>query len=1480
MPHMQPCVRARGRRSLSASTQPGAVHGRIVRHVPGAIAPLVFALVATAGSLAAAQGAATIPDILTVYRVKPEPGSVAAIAPLTVTDEFGSAAYRVGKPLALGFPAIVPGDAVHDGAAHTVARRVRTAVRLAAGPEPRTIRIVNACADQSVAVGDAVTVLVPSAVADGQHVTPLDPGVHPRDRYLCHEATADALVRGVQLTVRDRFQERRYELRRVTAVCSAASFSGSPSIATGPASGTVFPIVPRPPRNRVSRLVCYSARLARRFVQQDPVDGCGVVDNLDTPRIRPRQARRPIGAKLMVANELGTMRAVARSAVEICVPSFTFTPLNDVLPMPQRDPCVERTVPCASAAAGEIVLTSTLAADGSIRTAVEGSSVVDELDWHVTGDVAELAVPFLGALPGPLHLPSESQALPRANLVAASVLTLNAQAAEARLRTLVAEAAARVSGNHAGCDVLDDFTNYGVACSPVGACCDRHDACIDQECQAAGDSGDLSKCLGPMLSEACDACQPACPDRSHCLSTCEACRDCDGAEVDTACVETCSQCIRCVQEGCPPCRPVCLPCSDACNECHFDAMHCFATETPGESACCRRGDCGELQQCIDDGLVLTDACECLDRGIPTAGECHRGCGLTDTCAGDPTFVQAPRRARGEDATDDSTSPQGLVATIGFPQDGSLVRGQVPIWGEAGGARFASYRLEYGRGSEPTQWTEIASSSMARETKDGPPRTMVVADAAPPGNLGTWDTGLTEYVYLPTYPPEHPIDLRGEFTVRLLVTAADGGVAEDRVLIRVGTVVPNAWGGTVRSDDDVVALNVPEHALEDAFRVFRLEPGPREATPPAGSGRRLLGETYRAMPAGERFTRDATLEIRYSPDAAAPGNPAAVAIYGYDEHGPRWTHLDTVRRRPGVYSARTPRLFAGYALMASDEAGDDSPAPKQPEPRLQEAPQRIGDAGILVHDDFERGLGEWAARGDRGVEVAVQPRGDGGHAVRVSSARGVGSFGVTVCKTPFDARAYPTVEFDYRIPSDVRTNFLVRTGGRWYELGFTGGPTAVHHQRVNIGSIGTIPGIVADDRWHRARVDLAELLGNATGRSQVEEIVMANWTVAGYMKLVPGRNAPGAAYWIDDFSIRGLPGPSSVTQSSTIAVDTGARWSTDRGLPGGVDVFLDPGGAGRLSVTPIADASSPALQLAYDVRPPGSFAVYRTVLPALDLRAFGQLALDLRADSTEQLPLIGIVDGQGQERKVPIRDAWADVPAGPWRRFRVPMAALGAGLDLGNVAGVTWSFQHGAHATAAVSLRAAQFERAISHVPVENFDTREPTNLLDHGHRVLSRGDVAVTGGVVVDGVNSIYRLSYGGRIGSPSSYEDGLGFGGWITELGGIDCSACGVLRLRLRGASGGERPHVYLDDGTARWGVPLDRYGAVTTTWTEYEIPLDAFSRYDVDLTHLTSIAIVFEWSPMSGTVLLDDLAFGHPEDPSTTMAAAGTPNDGSGHR
>lgn len=141
-------------------------------------------------------------------------------------------------------------------------------------------------------------------------------------------------------------------------------------------------------------------------------------------------------------------------------------------------------------------------------------------------------------------------------------------------------------GNTSGCD-----QTHGFDCGPLGKCCDVHDECITQHCGGQGECGNVIGALQAGYSSS--------------------------------------------------------PCSADCLQCHGAVVKCFWDGSkPGPSNCCTDGNCGQSQECMIGGRVITDPCRCKDAGIGSVTDCPSSC-LTDChenfpgCIPDGTVAQNP-----------------------------------------------------------------------------------------------------------------------------------------------------------------------------------------------------------------------------------------------------------------------------------------------------------------------------------------------------------------------------------------------------------------------------------------------------------------------------------------------------------------------------------------------------------------------------------------------------------------------------------------------------------------------------------------------------------------------------------------------------------------------------------------------------------------------------------------------------------------------
>jgi hypothetical protein len=128
-----------------------------------------------------------------------------------------------------------------------------------------------------------------------------------------------AVAAGTQVDVVDGFQTRRYDLKRVTKLCTPAGKSGAPTYLAGPAKGSAKTIESAVIRNADDRLLCYKATLAKNVI---PQDGCGPIGSIDPTRIEPPQEKHEKLSNVIVGDQFGTGQRDTIREVEVCIPSL------------------------------------------------------------------------------------------------------------------------------------------------------------------------------------------------------------------------------------------------------------------------------------------------------------------------------------------------------------------------------------------------------------------------------------------------------------------------------------------------------------------------------------------------------------------------------------------------------------------------------------------------------------------------------------------------------------------------------------------------------------------------------------------------------------------------------------------------------------------------------------------------------------------------------------------------------------------------------------------------------------------------------------------------------------------------------------------------------------------------------------------------------------------------------------------------------
>ncbi len=177
---------------------------------------------------------------------------------------------------------------------------------------------VQTCDDAVVTLVKPVSVWIPTAMDEVKAVAAPDPNQHGVDAFTCYKAVAQRrftngdpapkFPKKVQMDAEDEFQDRRYDLKKISKVCLATSISNI---------GT--PIAIQDPN---AALLCYKAKLSKKQIAQQ---GCGPAIPAG-PEVSLDQERHVKRAALFTSNVFGDARVGTIKESEICVPATVELP--------------------------------------------------------------------------------------------------------------------------------------------------------------------------------------------------------------------------------------------------------------------------------------------------------------------------------------------------------------------------------------------------------------------------------------------------------------------------------------------------------------------------------------------------------------------------------------------------------------------------------------------------------------------------------------------------------------------------------------------------------------------------------------------------------------------------------------------------------------------------------------------------------------------------------------------------------------------------------------------------------------------------------------------------------------------------------------------------------------------------------------------------------------------------------------------------
>ena len=178
------------------------------------------------------------------------------------------------------------------------------------------------------------------------------------------------------------------------------------------------------------------------------------------------------------------------------------------------------------------------------------------------------------------------------------------------------------------------------------------------------------------------------------------------------------------------------------------------------------------------------------------------------------------------------------------------------------------------------------------------------------------------------------------------------------------------------------------------------------------------------------------------------------------------------------------------------------------------------------DTFENNLDEWATFNTAtgaSVTLDTTTASTGLASVRLQQqAVPAGDFSAIIRHTPFDVRAMPIVDFDYRLDAALPPafNFYFRYQGVYHEVTFTGSTINLPPAYAHLGSVAAQ--VQADQAWHTVEFNLLDMfkaLYPATTSFTVDQVIVGGWVQEQYFGVAPENGAAGAFVNIDNFRIR-------------------------------------------------------------------------------------------------------------------------------------------------------------------------------------------------------------------------------------------------------------------------------------------------------------------------------------------------------------------------
>jgi hypothetical protein len=265
---------------------------------------------------------------------------------------------------------------------------------------------------------------------------------------------------------------------------------------------------------------------------------------------------------------------------------------------------------------------------------------------------------------------------------------------------------------------------------------------------------------------------------------------------------------------------------------------------------------------------------------------------------------------------------------------------------------------------------------------------------------------------------------------------------------------------------------------------------------------VAGQEYTTANAGMTYDSDRQV-LTWDPEQTSP-KPTVFAD---------GQHVDVALKSAADYAANPVASLPSWS-WTMDYKKDDHP------PVVAEVQSRTHPTAFC--DTFEDDLGEWSA--GPGAQRASMERdattaASGQQSLKITSPAGGRALSVVARTSEFEVLTNPILSFDYKVPPDVHVDLMIQMDDSWLAVRFTDTEAAV---------AGQVPAVKADNQWHHATVNLAQLLRSQQPRSQRLTVQKLGFADRGQTN-----TPPGASFNIDNFMVarQGTTSPTFAWKST-------------------------------------------------------------------------------------------------------------------------------------------------------------------------------------------------------------------------------------------------------------------------------------------------------------------------------------------------------------